>query len=108
VMAEAASEADATLLKGPVKLPDGYLFSFKDPSAANVHLAGEFNGWSEDATPMADPDGDGTWTVVVPLKPGRYEYKFVVDGGARWVEDKGNPESVPDPYGGLNSVIVVP
>jgi hypothetical protein len=45
--------------------------------------------------------------VVVELDPGRYEYKFVVDGGAIWLDDKGNPEGVPDPYGGRNSVVVV-
>jgi hypothetical protein len=106
-MARSASEEEAGLLAGPVRLPEGYLFSFKDPTAATVHLAGEFNGWSQDATPMSDPDGDGVWTVVIDLAPGRYEYKFVVDGGVRWVEDSGNPESVPDPYGGRNSVIVI-
>jgi hypothetical protein len=107
VMAEAAAEGEAVLLAGPVRLPEGYLFSFEDPAAATVHLAGGFNGWSQDGTPMADPDGDGVWTAVIELPPGRYEYKFVVDGGARWVEDAGNPEAVPDPYGGRNSVIVV-
>jgi len=106
VMAEAASEGDAALLKGPVKLPEGYLFSFEDPVAATVHLAGEFNGWSQDGSPMSDSDGDGIWTVALELSPGRYEYKFVVDG-VRWVADPGNPETVADPYGGRNSVIAV-
>jgi len=107
VMAEAASAGEAELLAGPVRLPSGYLFSFEDPIAMSVHLAGDFNGWSQEAEPMGDPDGDGVWTVVVELAPGRYEYKFVADGGARWFEDPGNPETVPDPYGGVNSVIVV-
>lgn len=107
VMAEAASAGEAELLAGPVRLPGGYLFSLEDPIAVSVHLAGDFNGWSEDAEPMRDPDGDGVWTVVVDLTPGRYEYKFVVDGGARWFADPGNLETAPDPFGGVNSVIVV-
>ncbi len=107
VMAKASDVSSATLLAGPVELPEGYLFSIKRPDASSVNLAGSFNGWSTDATPMSDNDGDGVWTVVVPLEPGTYEYKFVIDGGAAWVADEGNPETTPDPYGGVNSVIVV-
>ncbi len=56
---------------------------------------------------MSDDDGDGVWTVTLALEPGRYEYKFVVDGGASWEPDDGNPESVGDNHGGENSVLVV-
>jgi alpha-amylase/alpha-mannosidase (GH57 family) len=105
-MAKAAGAAGG-LLGGPLKTEQGYLFSMKEPSAKSVHLAGDFNAWSQTALPLADEDGDGVWTVVVKLDPGTYEYKFVIDGGVRWVEDAGNPDSVSDPYGGKNSVIVV-
>jgi alpha-amylase/alpha-mannosidase (GH57 family) len=107
VMARASSLDEATLLKGPVQLDSGILFRIRAPDASHGNLAGEFIGWSVDATPMSDENGDGVWTVVVPLKPGTYQYKFVIDGGAQWVEDAGNPNSVPDPYGGKNSVVVV-
>jgi len=106
-MARAASQDDATLLAGPVMVDGGVLFSTRDDGAVTVSLAGDFNGWSTDATPMTDEDGDGIWTVVIELDPGSYEYKFVADGGARWFEDTGNPEFVPDPYGGRNSLVVV-
>ena len=56
------------------------LFSCKAPDAREVYLAGSFNGW--EATPLADPDGDGIWMASIPLPPGRYEYAFVIDG--RW------------------------
>lgn len=69
---------------------DGIAFSYTDPSATSVHLAGDFNEWNTTATPLSDPDGDGTWTTVIQLDPGRYEYKFVVDGGT-WVADPDNP-----------------
>jgi alpha-amylase/alpha-mannosidase (GH57 family) len=103
----ARAEGEGGLLAGPARVEGGYLFSVKEPEAGSVHLAGGFNDWSTDATPMEDEDGDGVWTVVIELAPGRYEYKFVVDGGARWIEDPGNPEGVADPYGGRNSLIVV-
>lgn len=68
----------------------GIEFSLERPGASSVALAGDFNGWDTAATPMADPDGDGTWVVVVDLEPGRHEYKFVVDGST-WVNDPDNP-----------------
>jgi len=105
--AMARGDAAAKLLAGPMPVEGGVLFSVEEASAGTVHLAGEMNGWSTTATPLLDDDGDGIWTVVVKLEPGSYEYKFAIDGGARWVEDKGNPESVSDPYGGRNSVVVV-
>lgn len=69
---------------------EGVGFSYSDPNATSVHLAGDFNGWDTGATPMSDPDGDGIWTVMMQLDPGRYEYKFVVNGGT-WVADPDNP-----------------
>ena len=48
-------------------------------TAHEVYLAGSFNGWSPTETPMTRDNG-GYWTVALPLAPGRYEYKFVVDG----------------------------
>lgn len=47
-------------------------------SASRVAVAGTFNDWSDDATPMEDVDG--TWTVTLDLAPGAYPYKLVVDG----------------------------
>jgi alpha-amylase/alpha-mannosidase (GH57 family) len=106
-MAKATTEGEAELLKGPVLTPEGVLFSHANATAKTVSLAGEFNGWSTTADPMSDPDGDGVWTVTLDLKPGRYEYKFVIDGGAVWEPDEGNPERVDDNHGGENSVLVV-
>jgi hypothetical protein len=56
------------------------------PEARTVTLAGDFNGWSRNATPLEDVDGRGQWTVTLPLAPGRHEYAFVVDG-ERWMPD---------------------
>jgi hypothetical protein len=106
-MARAESADDAELLAGPVFVPDGVLFSHEHTTASTVHLAGEFNGWDPSATPMSDEDGDGVWTVTVELEPGRYEYKFVIDGGASWEPDAGNAERVDDNHGGENTVVIV-
>jgi alpha-amylase/alpha-mannosidase (GH57 family) len=89
----------------PTATAEGVLFTFDAPGAERVTIAGEFNSWAPARDQMARAEGS-TWRIVLPLKPGRYEYKFVVDG-KDWRADSDNPLSVPDPYGGRNSFIVV-
>lgn len=81
------------------------------PEAKAVFLAGTFNGWSPESTPMAK-DAEGNWSVAVDQKPGRYEYKFVVDGA--WCCGPGHDgeghecrECVPNTFGTKNRVIEV-
>lgn len=86
-----------TLAHGAVtKVPGGTEFSYYDPSAFSVALAGSFNNWDSQSHAMAK-DEEGTWRVVVELPPGRYEYKFVVNG-SDWMADPDNPKVVGD-YG---------
>ena len=45
-----------------------------------VYVNGNFNSWCGECNPMADDDGDGIWTLTLPLADGVYEYKFTVNG----------------------------
>lgn len=54
-------------------------FTCNSETADNIFLAGSFNGWDPTDTPMLRGE-DGHWNVSLELAPGRYEYKFVVDG----------------------------
>ncbi|MFK7982562.1 MAG: T9SS type A sorting domain-containing protein [Saprospiraceae bacterium] len=47
-----------------------------------VYLSGSLNGWSGDGNPLADEDGDGIWSVTIPLAAGDYDYKFTIDNWA--------------------------
>jgi 1,4-alpha-glucan branching enzyme len=76
-------------------------YSYRAPTAKTVMLAGTFNEWSSDATPMQKTSAS-EWVVSLRLKPGRYLYKFVVDD--KWTEDPDNPEKEDDGHGGVNSV----
>ncbi len=76
-------------------------FELRHPNATGVYLAGTFNDWRPEATPMV-PVGDGRWIVELPLGPGSHEYRFVVDG--EWVDDPSAPETVPNAFGGRNAV----
>ncbi len=64
-------------------------FTYPDTTAKAVFLAGDFNGWSPNATPL-DREGPA-WVTRVFLDPGTYEYKFQVDGV--WTVDAANPET---------------
>jgi hypothetical protein len=74
------------------------------PDAKTVCVAGSFNGWKPDKTPLS-PLGNGRWGGRLAVKPGRHEYLFVVDG--QWLPDPNAKETVQNPFGGRNSVLVV-
>ncbi len=83
---------------------NGYTGTF-----TTAFISGSFNGWSGDANPLADSDGDNIWEVSLPLAAGTYEYKFQLDN---WTTDEqfadGDPCTVTDPSGQfVNRVITV-
>lgn len=79
-------------------------FKFYAPQAKSVKLAGSFNNWDA-ASLSAKKDSRGNWIAKVNLKPGRYEYKFLVDGS--WVNDPGCANSIGNCFGSQNSIIEV-
>src|SRR5262249_35417548 len=85
-------------------LEDGVQFVLKAPGARTVRLAGDFNGWSMDVTPLRNTRDD-VFSVTLPLGPGRYRYRYVIDG--TWRNDPHNPYVETNPFGDLNSIIEV-
>jgi len=90
--------------KGPAAVKEGIKFSLKAPDAMTVFLAGEFNSWSTNSDPLSK-DSSGIWTITKKLQPGKYQYKFIVDGN--WKLDPENPQTADDGFGGKNSIIEV-
>jgi chromosome partitioning protein len=78
-------------------------FALEAPEAEHVLLLGDFNEWTPDGSEMA-PIG-GIWTKVIKLAPGRYRYRYVVDG--QWQTDPSNAAVEPNPYGGHDSILVM-
>ena len=71
------------------------------PNAKSVILSGSFNGWSRDGYLMLKKDGN--WSYPISLKPGKYTYKFIVDG--KWIIDPDNELWEGNEYGNANSVL---
>ena len=105
-------------LSPPYKVNEGILFQYDAPSARQVNLAGNFpdNEWLKNGMKvdlMNDGGingdilaGDGIWSIIKILSPGRYEYKFVVDRNS-WLEDPNALETSDDGFGGKNSILIV-
>jgi hypothetical protein len=84
--------------------PPRVVLELVNPAAKQVFVAGSFNNWQPEQTPLA-PAGNGRWAGGLKVGPGRHEYLFVVDG--QWLPDPNAKESVENPFGGRNSVLTV-
>lgn len=77
------------------------VFTITAPGAASVALVGDFTHWQE--KPIAlKPVGGGQWKASVPLSPGTYHYRFLVDG--EWRDDPECTLRVANPFGTENAV----
>lgn len=69
--------------------------------AESVYLSGSFNNWSTMQQPMVKTmDG---WITSISLEPGRYLYKFIIDG--KWKSDPANRLYEYDGHSGYNSIV---
>lgn len=98
------TERRIEMIYGPQCLKEGTAFVVRADGARTVRLAGDFNNWNPDRTPMR-PVRKDTFQVLIPLPPGRYRYRYVIDG--HWEKDPANEKVEPNPYGELNSIIEV-
>jgi 1,4-alpha-glucan branching enzyme len=89
---------------GVRRVKDGVEFRAYCPTAGTVQIAGDFNNWQPQQTPMRRLR-DGVWKVKLLLSAGSYRYRLVVDG--KWQHDPYNKATEPNPYGELNSVVRV-
>ena len=88
----------------PYSRDDRVIFSIAAPPVADVRLIGDFNSWSPSATQL-EPTANGIWETAVPLTPGEYRYRFLIDGETRL--DPSNPDEVRAGDGAVSSRIRV-
>lgn len=102
---DAQIRAKIDRIYGARQTPEGVVFRARQPGAFRVGLAGDFNNWAPEATPLRRIADNGDFQTTVKLPPGRYRYRFVVDGN--WVHDEHNPRLESNEFGELNSIIDV-
>ncbi len=90
---------------GVKQVGEDVVFAARFENARKVLVAGDFNNWSPMATPLVSAERPGVWTAKLPLQPGRYRYRFVVDG--RWLTDPHNQYVEANQFGELNNVVEV-
>lgn len=78
-------------------------FTLNLEDAREVHLVGDFNNWSVTKDSLLWQKETGVWQKRLALEPGRYRYKYVIDG--RWTIDPSNDQVESNPYGGMDSVL---
>ncbi len=105
-IAGAEPDASARVLLGARCTRRGVLFVQPAALGARVAVAGDFNGWRPNVHPMNRRDDLGVHELCLRLPPGRHRYRLVVDG--HWTADSYNPECDTNPFGGQDSVVVVP
>jgi 1,4-alpha-glucan branching enzyme len=79
-------------------------FSFYRPTASEVHVVGDFNGWRDNAQPM-EKGSDGHWRLALSLPAGEFRFRYRADG--QWYTDYAAFGVEPTDEG-MNSVLHVP
>ena len=78
-------------------------FNIAAPNAKEIYLVGDFNHWKMNDESRLSRLEDGKWEKTLGLIPGRYKYKFVVDG--EWTLDAQNNEREQNSFGTFDSII---
>lgn len=88
--------------KYPFRINDSIVTFFLrgNLNARRVNLSGSFVNWEPDALLMTKTDSG--WIALIKLGPGKYWYKFIIDGD--WTIDKDNQWVENDGRGNDNSV----
>ena len=80
-------------------------FSFRAPGALSVQLLGDFTHWQSQPVHLKK-ESDGVWRTSIPLEPGTYHYRFLVDG--QWQDDPDCTLRVGNPFGTENMICEIP
>lgn len=86
---------------------DGWtIVTFALPLGTDARVAaiyGDFNDWRGESHVLL-PTGDGAPELALRLPPGRFEFRYLVDGET-WFNDPDADDYAPNPFGGQNSVV---
>jgi chromosome partitioning protein len=90
---------------GVSQLNEAVVFVTLYPRAKDVQIAGDFNNWQPEKTPLQKVGTSGVWQTKLKIPAGKYRYRLVVDG--HWQQDPYNERTELNPFGGFNSIVEV-
>ncbi len=79
-------------------------FHLEAPTAGSVKLAADFTDWEKSPLDLILSE-EGVWFIIVPLLPGSYAYRFIVDG--QWCDDPCPVQRLANHYGTTDAVVSV-
>ena len=103
--ARLADEARATQAATSTPTVDVVFSLPAETTAERVALCGDFNDWAPEGISLTRA-ADRSWQVTVPLAPGSYRYKYLLDG-VTWENGPDADRYEENAYGTLDSVIEV-
>ncbi len=80
------------------------ILDFQELNECDLKIAGDFNDWIPDQG-VRTISINGSVKKVLNVTPGSHEYRLIIDG--IWQPDPTNPNKVPNPLGGINSLLNV-
>jgi chromosome partitioning protein len=106
-----AAKSEAPVLLGPAENANAAFeaalrevrFMVNAPAAKEIYIVGDFNHWKISEDNKLSRLSDGKWEKRVGLQPGRYKYKFVIDG--EWTLDSENSEREINAFGTFDSIV---
>ena len=105
LIAEPALEKVDLSATQPSNIEETVVFTLGAPAHSNVQIAGDFNNWRPEALSFSDMATEPMWQTKFSLKPGSYQYKYLLDG--QWIADPDNEHTMDDSFGGINSILKV-
>jgi len=96
---------DVEIMISEAKKISAHVFAFTSQTAKEVYVVGDFNNWEITPPFKLDTKDSRGWEKQLTLAPGKYRYKFVVDG--QWVTDPKNDQIESNPFGGADSVLTI-
>ncbi|MHC4124448.1 MAG: AAA family ATPase [Planctomycetota bacterium] len=90
---------------GVNQIKEAIVFVSLYPRANEVQIAGDFNNWQPEISPLQKVGQSGIWQTKLKLSPGKHRYRLVVDG--QWQQDPYNEKTELNPFGEYNSVVEV-
>lgn len=101
---ELSAIKECPLENEPAQTAEGVFFWRPRGHEEEVSIVGDFNEWVPDRRVVSIPDAHRT-IKFVPLLPGQYRYRWVVNGV--WLEDVNNPNRVQSSVEGFDSICQV-